>query len=60
MQLSFAVIPLVVFTNDKRKMGEFANRMGLKIAVWGIAAIVLSLNVYLLLDMCFGFSGTAH
>ncbi len=25
MQLSFAVIPLIVFTNDKRKMGRFAN-----------------------------------
>jgi manganese transport protein len=60
MQLSFAVIPLVVFTSDKRKMGEFANKTGLKIAVWGIAAIVLSLNVYLLLDMCFGFSGTVN
>ncbi|MCW3126269.1 MAG: divalent metal cation transporter [Bacteroidetes bacterium] len=56
MQLSFAVIPLVMFTNDKRKMGEFANKLGLKIAVWTIAAVVLGLNVYLLMDMCFGFS----
>src|SRR5690348_10346546 len=25
LQLSFAVIPLVIFTSDRRKMGEFAN-----------------------------------
>ncbi len=28
MQLPFAVIPLVMFTSDKAKMGEFANRPG--------------------------------
>jgi manganese transport protein len=26
MQLSFAVIPLVMFTSDKLKMGEFVNK----------------------------------
>src|ERR1700709_798216 len=25
LQLSFAVIPLILFTNDRRKMGEFVN-----------------------------------
>ena len=29
LQLSFAVVPLVLFTSDRRKMGEFANpRLG--------------------------------
>jgi manganese transport protein len=51
MQLSFAVIPLVNFTNDKLKMGRFANGPMLKTAVWSIAAVVLGLNVYLLYDM---------
>ncbi len=53
MQLSFAVIPLVIFTNDKRKMGQFANGRILKTAVWVIALIVVSLNIYLLKDMMF-------
>ena len=27
MQLSFAVVPLVMFTSDKKMMGEFVNRL---------------------------------
>ena len=48
MQLSFAVIPLVLFTGDHSKMGPFVNAKGTKIMVWAIAAIILSLNLYLL------------
>lgn len=48
MQLSFAVIPLVMFTNSKAKMGDFANSLFLKIIVWLITAIILILNLYLL------------
>ena len=48
MQLSFAVIPLVMFTNSKAKMGEFANKLWLKIIVWFITALILILNLYLL------------
>ncbi len=53
MQLSFAVIPLVAFTNDKAKMGQFANSSGLKALVGVVAAIILSLNLYLLYDTIF-------
>ncbi len=48
MQLSFAVIPLIVFTNDKRKMGRFANRTFTKVVAWIVASIILVLNLYLL------------
>ena len=48
MQLSFAVIPLILFTNDRAKMGRFVNSLVLKCFVWVIAAIILSLNLYLL------------
>ncbi len=48
MQLSFAVIPLIVFTNDRDKMGRFVNSTVLKIIAWNVAAIILILNVYLL------------
>jgi manganese transport protein len=50
MQLSFAVIPLILFTNDRHKMGRFANSMGTKIIAWVVAAIILVLNLYLLYD----------
>jgi manganese transport protein len=50
MQLSFAVIPLVTFTNDRAKMGRFVNSLVLKSVVWVVAGIILLLNVYLLYD----------
>lgn len=54
MQLSFAVVPLVMFTSDKAKMGEFVNRPFLKICVWIISFIIIILNVYLLYQTFFG------
>ncbi len=48
LQLSFAVIPLVMFTSDKIKMGRFVNSQTLIILAWIISAIILLLNLYLL------------
>ncbi|KFF03592.1 Nramp family divalent metal transporter [Chryseobacterium luteum] len=48
MQLSFAVVPLVMFTNDKAKMGEFVNKPVMKIGVWIISFVIIILNLYLL------------
>ncbi len=48
MQLSFAVVPLVLFTNSKSKMGQFANKPFLKVSVWIISIIIICLNAYLL------------
>lgn len=50
LQLSFAVIPLVVFTGDRRKMGEFASPRWVKILAWTTATIIVVLNVKYLLD----------
>jgi manganese transport protein len=50
MQLGFAVWPLMRFTNEKAKMGEFANRLWLKILGWATASMIIVLNVKLLLD----------
>src|SRR5436189_2301412 len=50
MQLGFAVWPLMRFTNEKAKMGEFANRLWIKILGWTVASIIIVLNVKLLLD----------
>jgi len=50
MQLGFAVWPLLRFTGEKAKMGEFANRLWLKILGWTTAAVIIILNVKLLFD----------
>jgi manganese transport protein len=49
LQLSFAVFPLVKFTGDRTKMGEFASPRWLKALAWLVAWVILALNVYLLL-----------
>ncbi len=49
MQLSFAVFPLVVFTSDARKMGEFVNPAWLKGLAWTSAIFIAALNGWLLL-----------
>ncbi|MFC5699865.1 Nramp family divalent metal transporter [Cohnella faecalis] len=48
LQLSFAVIPLVKFTSDKKKMGVFANPPWLRALSWAVAVIIAGLNIYLL------------
>jgi manganese transport protein len=44
MQLPFAVIPLLHFTNDRNRMGKFANRRWVRILGWLCAAIITGLN----------------
>ena len=46
-QLSFAIAPLVLFTSDARRMGEFVNRFWLRLLSWTCAATVLVLNMAL-------------
>ncbi len=48
LQLSFAVVPLVLFTSDKAKMGKFVNPGWLKAMAWFITIIIGGLNIYLL------------
>ncbi len=54
VQLSFAVIPLVLFTSDKHKMGPFVNKPWVKTIAWLITSIIVVLNVYLLWSTFFG------
>jgi manganese transport protein len=48
LQLPFAVVPLVAFTSDPRKMGRFVNPGWVKALAWSVAVIIGALNVYLL------------
>jgi manganese transport protein len=50
MQLPFAVIPLIRFTNDRERMGSFANRAWVKTLAWATAAVILGLNLWLVVD----------
>ncbi|MHC0067265.1 Nramp family divalent metal transporter [Nostoc sp. UIC 10890] len=50
LQLPFAVIPLVMFTSNRRLMGEFVNPLWLKSLAWLVAIIIVGLNVWLLLQ----------
>src|SRR5881398_2361110 len=51
LQLSFAVFPLVWFTSDRMKMGDFANRLWVKTLGWTAAGVIIVLNVKLLFDI---------
>ena len=48
MQLSFAVVPLVLFTGSKAKMGVFVNRPWVQVLAWVVTGIIVVLNLYLL------------
>ena len=55
LQLSFAVFPLVMFTSDRRKMGEFVNARWLTALAWTIAIVIASLNAWLLTQVIVGW-----
>lgn len=46
--IPFALIPLVIFTSNRRLMGALANRRLTNIAAVTVAAVIVALNVYLL------------
>jgi len=54
MQLSFAVIPLVVFTGSRKRMGEFVNSRGMQALAWFVAALIAVLNAWLLIQTALG------
>ncbi len=50
LQLSFAVFPLVMFTSDRLKMGEFTNPAWLKGLAYAVATVIAALNAWLLVQ----------
>jgi manganese transport protein len=54
LQLSFAVIPLVLFTGSRALMGEFVNSRGMKILAWFTAVLIAALNAWLLVETALG------
>ncbi|AYC30078.1 Nramp family divalent metal transporter [Paenisporosarcina cavernae] len=48
--IPFALIPLIVFTSNKKLMGTLVNKPITKVLAWGIAGIIITLNVFLLVQ----------
>ena len=48
MQLSFATFPLLMFTSDPKRMGEFANPTWVKWVGYGVCIVIAALNLYYL------------
>jgi manganese transport protein len=47
LQLGFAVIPLIHFTSNKKRMGKFAISLKVKILAWASAVLIVGLNAKL-------------
>jgi len=47
LQLPFAVIPLIHFTSDRKRMGEFVNPVWVKVVAWASAVLIVGLNLWL-------------
>ena len=54
MQLPFAVIPLVLFVSNRRKMGRFVVPRSVAALSWIVAGIIIALNAKLLFDVVIG------
>src|SRR5439155_10905959 len=50
LQLPFAVFPLVLFTSDRAKMGEFVAPRSIRVLAWTVAVIIAALNTWLLVQ----------
>ncbi|WP_419698880.1 Nramp family divalent metal transporter [Mucilaginibacter sp. NFX135] len=53
LQLGFAVIPLIHFTSDKKRMGKFAIRFKVKVLAWACALLIVALNAKLVYEQLF-------
>ncbi len=50
LQLGFAIIPLIHFVSEKKKMGNFAIGPLTKVAAWIIASVLVFLNLKMLVN----------
>jgi manganese transport protein len=48
--IPFALIPLVLFTSNRRVMGGLVNNRLTTVAAWAIACVISALNVFLLVE----------
>jgi len=48
LQLPFAIWPLIRFTSDRDVMGDFANRLVVKLVAWGLFGLIAGANLWLI------------
>ncbi|MFN0214142.1 MAG: Nramp family divalent metal transporter [Saprospiraceae bacterium] len=60
MQLGFAVIPLLHYVSDKRRMGKFAIGFWAKLGGWSSAAIIVALNIWLVGETVLEWAADGH
>lgn len=48
LQLPFAIVPLLLFTTRRKALGELAFGPRMSAVLWGCAALVVSLNLWML------------
>ena len=46
--IPFALVPLIRLTGDRSLMGEFADRMPVRVVAWTVVALIVALNVVLI------------
>ena len=51
--IALALVPLLIFTSDSRLMGDLANSRWVKLLGWGIVAVVVLLNGWLIIGTIF-------
>ncbi|MCE5318448.1 MAG: Nramp family divalent metal transporter [Parachlamydia sp.] len=50
LQLGFAVVPLLIFSGDRNKMGAFANSRWIMALAWACAVVMIGLNLKMVYD----------
>jgi len=51
--IAFALIPLIVFTSDRKLMGALVNKKVTTIVAWCVAVLIIGLNLFLLYQLIF-------
>ncbi|WP_353620540.1 Nramp family divalent metal transporter [Enterobacter sp. Cy-643] len=51
--IALALVPLLVFTSDKKLMGDLVNVRWVKLVGWAIVAVVVALNLWLIFSTLF-------
>jgi manganese transport protein len=52
--IAFALIPLIIFTSNKKLMGSLVNRKITTVVAWIVAILIICLNIFLLYQTIFG------
>jgi manganese transport protein len=48
--IPFALVPLVLFTSNRKVMGGLVNNRATTVAAWAIAVVISALNAFLLVQ----------